>query len=123
MALLRSITSLAGVYDPNAEVETFENRLQISIKLISQIPTIVAAIHRVRQGLEPVEPDPELCHAGNFMYMINGEKPSEDATRAMDLIPDTACRTWIECQYVYRSCDYCDTARYLFRSHQAPSVH
>ena len=86
MALLRSITSLAGVYDPNAEIETFENRLQISIKLISQIPTIVAAIHRVRQELEPVEPDPELCHAGDFMYMINGEKPSEDATRAMDLI-------------------------------------
>lgn len=86
MALLRSLTSLAGVYDPDAESETFESRLQISIKLISQIPTIVAAIHRVRQGLEPVDPDPSLSHAGNFMYMLNGEKPSEDATRAMDLI-------------------------------------
>lgn len=86
MALLRSMVSLAGVYDPDAESETFEKRLQISIRLISQIPTIVAAIHRIRKGLEPVAPDPDLCHAGNFMYMINGEKPSEDATRAMDLI-------------------------------------
>ncbi len=86
MALLRTITSLAGVYDPDAEEESFEKRLQISIKLISQIPTIVAAIHRVRKGLEPVAPDLSLCHAGNFMYMLNGEKPSEDATRAMDLI-------------------------------------
>lgn len=86
MALLRSMTSLAGVYDTDAESEDPETRLQISIKLISQIPTIVAAIHRVRKGLEPVAPDPSLCHAGNFMYMLNGEKPSEDATRAMDLI-------------------------------------
>lgn len=86
MALLRTITSMAGVYDSDAESETFEKRLQISMKLISQIPTIVAAIHRVRKGLEPVAPDLSLSHAGNFMYMINGEKPSEDATRAMDLI-------------------------------------
>lgn len=86
MALLRSMVSLAGIYDPDAESETFEKRLQISNRLISQIPTIVAAIHRVRKGLEPVAPDPDLCHAGNFMYMINGEKPSEDATRAMDLV-------------------------------------
>ncbi len=86
MALLRTITSMAGVYDPDAESETPETRMQISIKLISQIPTFVAAIHRIRKGLEPVAPDPSLCHAGNFMYMINGEKPSEDATRAMDLI-------------------------------------
>ncbi|QDU07400.1 citrate synthase [Gimesia aquarii] len=86
MALLRSMTSLAGVYDEDAESEDVEKRLEISIKLISQIPTIVAAIHRVRKGLEPVAPDPSLCHAGNFMYMLNGEKPSQDATRAMDLI-------------------------------------
>lgn len=86
MALLRSLTSLAGVYDPDAEEESYEKRLEISIKLISQIPTMVAAIHRIRKGLEPVEPDSSLCHAGNFMYMLNGEKPSEDATRAMDLI-------------------------------------
>ncbi|WP_298859652.1 citrate synthase [uncultured Gimesia sp.] len=86
MALLRTITSMAGVYDPDAESETFEKRLQISMRLISQIPTIVAAIHRVRKGLEPVAPDLSLSHSGNFMYMLNGEKPSEDATRAMDLI-------------------------------------
>ncbi|MCH9653340.1 MAG: citrate synthase [Planctomycetes bacterium] len=86
MALLRTITSMAGVYDPDAESESFEKRLQISMRLISQIPTIVAAIHRVRKGLEPVAPDLSLSHAGNFMYMLNGEKPSEDATRAMDLI-------------------------------------
>ncbi|QDT96006.1 citrate synthase [Gimesia aquarii] len=86
MALLRSMTSLAGVYDEDAESEDVEKRLEISIKLVSQIPTIVAAIHRIRKGLEPVAPDPSLCHAGNFMYMLNGEKPSQDATRAMDLI-------------------------------------
>lgn len=86
MSALRTMVSMAGMYDPDAESETEESRMQISIKLISQITSMVAAIHRVRKGLEPLEPDDSLCHAGNFMYMLNGEKPSEDATRAMDLI-------------------------------------
>ena len=46
---------------------------------------IVAAFDRIRKGKAIVEPDLSLSHAGNFLYMLNGEKPSETATKAFDI--------------------------------------
>ena len=43
---------------------------------------IVAFFDRIRKGKKIVEPDPSLSHAANFLWMLNGEKPSETATRA-----------------------------------------
>src|SRR5207253_9742214 len=54
-------------------------------RLIAQLPTIVARYHRVRQGLEPVDPDPSLSYAENFLTMLHGESPSEDQARAFDV--------------------------------------
>ena len=48
-------------------------------------PTIVAAHHRLRQGLEPVAPNPDLNHAGNFLYMLFNEVPDEETTRLLDV--------------------------------------
>src|SRR5581483_2088458 len=58
----------------------------VAVKLIAMMPTLVAAIHRLRHGQEPLEPDPELGHAASFMHLLNGRKPTADETRAMDLI-------------------------------------
>src|SRR6478752_7392221 len=46
---------------------------------------IVAAFDRVRKGKNLVEPDPALSHAANFLLLLNGEKPSETAERALDI--------------------------------------
>ena len=48
--------------------------------------TLLAAIKRVREGEDPIPPDNSLSQAANCLYMMNGEKPSEDAEKAMDLI-------------------------------------
>src|SRR5690606_39672263 len=48
-------------------------------------PTIVAGIQRVRQGLEPLAPHPDLGIAANFLYMLTGEEPTEAATNVMDV--------------------------------------
>ena len=53
--------------------------------LISGVATLTAAIARVRQGHMPIEPDPELSHAGNLLYMFTGEKPSPLEERIMDI--------------------------------------
>lgn len=53
--------------------------------LISGVATITAAIARVRQGHMPIEPDPELSHAGNLLYMFTGQKPSPVEERIMDI--------------------------------------
>jgi citrate synthase len=47
-------------------------------------PSALAAFGRLRQGLEPVEPDPELSTAAGFLYQLNGERPDEASARALD---------------------------------------
>lgn len=54
-------------------------------RLIAGISTIVAAIARLRQGKLPIEPDPDLNHAENLLYMITGEIPDEQSARIMDI--------------------------------------
>ena len=53
--------------------------------LIAGVSTITAAIARVRQGHVPIEPDPELSHAANFLYMLTGRKPNAFEERIMDV--------------------------------------
>ncbi len=59
--------------------------LQAAYHLISGVATIAAAIARVHQGHMPVEPDPELSHAANLLYMMTGRRPSPLEERVMDV--------------------------------------
>ncbi len=54
--------------------------------LISGVATITAAIARVRQGHMPIEPDPQLSHAANLLYMITGKRPTPVEERIMDIV-------------------------------------
>lgn len=53
--------------------------------LISGIATLTAAIARIREGHLPIEPDPDLSHSANFLYMMTGKKPTADEERIMDI--------------------------------------
>ncbi|MAG92659.1 MAG: citrate synthase [Planctomycetaceae bacterium] len=86
MAVLRSAVSIAGLHDAESEDDSLDSAFRKSIRLTAMLATIVASQHRLRQGLEPVEANSSLGHAANFLYMINGTEPSEDAAKAMDLI-------------------------------------
>jgi citrate synthase len=86
MAALRSAVSVAGLYDPQSEEMTPEANDETALRLIGMMSTLVAAIHRLKAGKEPLEPRGDLSHAGNFMYLLNGRAPTADETRAMDLI-------------------------------------
>jgi citrate synthase len=55
------------------------------MRLIAQIPVVTAYFHRHRLGLEPVAPDAKLGEAANFLYMISGEMPSEEAVSTLDM--------------------------------------
>jgi citrate synthase len=56
-----------------------------ALHLISGIPTITGAVARLRVGKLPLNPDPELSHAGNLIYMITGRKPTPVEERIMDI--------------------------------------
>ena len=83
--VLRTVVSALEFYDRDARDLSREATLQTAIKLTAQFPTIVAAGDRIRRGLEPVSPDPSLNIAGNFLYMLKGEKPSERDARIFDV--------------------------------------
>lgn len=53
--------------------------------LIAGIATVAAAIARMRRGLMPIDPDPELSHSANFIYMMTGQKPTPIEERIMDV--------------------------------------
>ncbi len=54
-------------------------------QLIAATPVLVAAYARARQGLPAVAPDPQLDTAGNFLWMLRGEKPGEVETHVLDV--------------------------------------
>ncbi|MFO7262777.1 MAG: citrate synthase [Bacillaceae bacterium G1] len=84
MEMLRTAVSALGMCDPEANVNTPEANLRKAIRLTARVSTIVAAIHRVRQGLEPIAPHPEYGFAKNFLYMLNGEEPPAIAVEAFN---------------------------------------
>ncbi len=84
MAALRTGVSLEGVYDPDAEDNSSAANRRKAERLAARTPTIIAAIHRIRQGLEPLEPDPSLSLSADFVRMANGEPGTEEAVDALD---------------------------------------
>ncbi|MDX1642393.1 MAG: citrate/2-methylcitrate synthase [Balneolaceae bacterium] len=80
MAVLRTAVSMLADF----QHETSEP-LDDAISVTAQIPTIIAAFERSRNGKEIIEPKNEGSTAFNFLYMLNGEEPGEAAERTMDL--------------------------------------
>lgn len=85
MTVLRTIVSSLAFFDPEERSNDAAANLRKSFRLLSQIAMIVAAYDRIRKGKPLIEPDRALSHAGNFLLMMNGELPSETATRALDI--------------------------------------
>jgi 2-methylcitrate synthase len=85
MEVLRTAVSALSCYDPDEPDNSHDANLRKSFRLTSQIAMLVAHYDRIRKGKPLVEADPSLSHAGNFLWMLNGEKPSDTATRTMDI--------------------------------------
>ena len=85
MDVLRTAVSALGLYDRDRAANDHDTNVSKAIRLTSQIAMIVASFDRIRKGKNIVEPDPSLSHAANFLLLLNGEKPSETAERALDI--------------------------------------
>lgn len=85
MDVLRTAVSALDFYDKSARDQTREGSLRTATRLTAQMPTIVAAIGRLREGKEPVMPKPELNVATNFLYMLRGEMPKDEDARIFDV--------------------------------------
>jgi len=79
MDVLRSIVSVQGV-----EHRLAKPTRPLAVHATASFPTILATFHRRQQGLEPVEPRPDLGHAANYLYMMNGKESSPEIVRALN---------------------------------------
>ena len=85
MDVIRTGVSMMGLYDTKGDHQNRNLNEDRAIAIIAKIPLIVAAFHRFRQGLEIVEPREDLSEAAHFLYLINGEVPSKDAAKTLDV--------------------------------------
>ena len=85
MDMLRTLTSALGQYDPEAGDGSPQAQYRKAVRLTAQLGSIVATYGRLQAGGGPIQPDPALGHAANFLYMLKGERPSALATRAFDI--------------------------------------
>lgn len=85
MDVLRTAVSALAALEPDSLATGEEAFLRNGIRLTAQVPTLVAAHEAIRNGRDPVAPDDDLSHAANWLWMLKGEKPSEDAARLADV--------------------------------------
>lgn len=85
MDILQACVCLLAHHDPDTRERTPEAAIRMAIRLTAGFATVVAAWERVRNGKEPIPPDPELSHAANFLYMLTGEVPDRELERFFDV--------------------------------------
>lgn len=83
--VLRTTVSALEFYDPNSREISRQASVNTAVKLTAQFPTLVATAERIRKGLEPVKPNPGFNIATNFLYMLTGEKPTEQDAKMFDV--------------------------------------
>ena len=85
MRAIRTVVSALACYEPPEAQDSLEDQAKRAIKLIAQVPVITAYFHLARQGKPLPESDPNLGEAANFLYLIDGEKPSEAKEKTIDM--------------------------------------
>jgi citrate synthase len=85
MEMLRTAVSASSFDDPDKDENSEDANCRKATRLIGAMPTMIARYGRRRRGLEPVDPDPDLSHAANFLYMLNGDQPSDQASKTFDV--------------------------------------
>jgi citrate synthase len=83
--VLRTAVSFAALLDADAAASDPEANLRKAFRLMTLIPAVVAAWHRIRTGREPVTIVRADSHAAWFLAMLEGQAPSADVARVMDL--------------------------------------
>lgn len=86
MEALRTVASTLSMFDRACiHAEEGGSSLCRSVSLTAKLPTIVASFDRLRRDRPPVEPRPDLGHAANFLYMLDGKEPDAVSANALEI--------------------------------------
>jgi citrate synthase len=86
MAIVRTAISLHGALDPTADDVSRPAVLDKATRVLASLPTLIAAMSRMTQGLRAIAPNPSLGHAANYLYMLRGSPPSDGDAQALNSI-------------------------------------
>ncbi|MFJ3773291.1 citrate synthase/methylcitrate synthase [Streptomyces sp. NPDC090075] len=79
LSLLGAAQGFRPVYDVDAD-----RRRADTVAACAAVPTLLAALYRLGQGLDPVEPREDLSYAANYLYMLTGAEPDARRARAVE---------------------------------------
>ncbi len=85
MHVLRTLVSALALSDPDPNNITLDAARDKALNILGCAPAIIAAFDHHRRGLPVVAADTSLSFAENFLYMLNGEKPTPTMARAFDI--------------------------------------
>src|SRR5256885_4045277 len=85
MHAIRTAISALGCFDEQADDVSMDGNREKAMHLIAQIPIVTAYFHRARQGKELLPPNANLGEAANFLYLVDGEKPSAEKESTLDM--------------------------------------
>ncbi len=85
MEALRTTVSALSAFDPDVAKNDPIGNQRKAVRITAKTATLVAAYHRLRAGLEPIAPTPDLSHAANFLYMLTGARPDAEIARDFDV--------------------------------------
>ena len=94
-AILRILSDLTATTEPMDALRTATSAwgamsikgkpsIEQAIAVTARFPLFLAAFHRMRNGLEPLESHPELGHAANYLYLLTGKIPEQQHVKALD---------------------------------------
>lgn len=84
MDALRTLISALAQLDAQVDERTPEAALEIGLRIVGKMPSLITAWDRLRRGLEPVVSDPTISHAADTLRMLHGDMPGEAAVKAFD---------------------------------------
>jgi citrate synthase len=84
MELLQSVISYLSGYVQHRIQHSATCNCRDTLHQVAQVPSVIAAWQRFRDGLGYVPPRPDLGHGANFLYMLRGREPEEYEGRIMD---------------------------------------
>ena len=85
MHVMRTMVSALSLHDKNPNAVDLPSARDKALNILAHTPTILAYFDRYRRGLPIVHPDKNLSFAENFLYMLNGEKPTSTMAKAVDV--------------------------------------
>ncbi len=98
MDIVRTGVSLLGMVDPDARDSSHDANVRKSVRLLTQIPLIIATSYRLANGKPRVRPQADLSFAENLLYLLTDQR-GDDQAKAMARVLDVSLTLYAEHEF------------------------